>query len=81
MSIVISPRVGAVDEDAVITTVLQNLKSSHDLGGELMTEQWRQGHTLRVIRREPYQTRTLKVLPLHVIHSTRAEPAREESMV
>ncbi len=69
MSIVVSPRVGAVDEPAVVATVLKNIRLTHPLGGELMTEQWRQADTLRVERQEPYETRTQKVPPLHVVRS------------
>ena len=68
VSVGVSPRVGVVDEGAVIATVLDYLQSSHPLGGEFMTEQWRQAHTLRIVRREPVETRT-KTLPLYVIRS------------
>jgi hypothetical protein len=33
----------------------------------MMTEQWLQSGTLRVVRRDPFETRTAKVLPLHVL--------------
>ena len=69
VSIVVSPRVGAVDEPAVVATVLKNIRLTHPLGGELMTEQWRQADTLRVERQEPYETHTQKVPPLHVVRS------------
>jgi hypothetical protein len=67
VSIVVSPRVGPVDEKAVIAATLENLKINHPAGGELMTEQWRQANTLRVVRREPYEARAQKVPPLFVL--------------
>ncbi len=80
VSIVVSPRVGEVNEAGVVETVLENLRSSHELGGELMADQWRQAGTLRVVRREPYQTRTMKVPTLHVSQAriAYADPAQEE---
>lgn len=73
VSVVVSPRVGPLDDAAVLATVLHGIKLTHPLGGELMTEQWRQADILRVVRREPYETRTQKVPPLHVVHGTRAQ--------
>ncbi|HLF71743.1 MAG TPA: hypothetical protein VI759_06300 [Dehalococcoidia bacterium] len=74
--IVVSPRVGPVDEAAVIAVVMENLESSHEgAGGKEMTDQWRQGETLQVVRREPEVTRTQKVAPLRV---RSRDGAREE---
>jgi hypothetical protein len=65
LSIVVSPRVGPVDEEAVIETVLSALEESHAQGGgALMAEQWRLGANLRVVRRDVETTDNLKVLPL-----------------
>jgi hypothetical protein len=36
-------------------------------GGDIMSDKWRQGQTLRVVRREPYTTASAKILPLHMI--------------
>ena len=81
VSIVVSPRVGAVDEDAIVALVLESLQSSHaGGGGALMAEQWRQSNTLRVVRREPYETRTAKVMPLHVLRGgEHASPAPNDA--
>jgi len=81
VSILVSPRVGAVDEDAIVATVMETLRSSHARGGGgRMAEQWRQGSTLRVVRREPYEGRTSKVLPLHMIRRLdQTAESREES--
>jgi phenylacetate-coenzyme A ligase PaaK-like adenylate-forming protein len=65
VSILVSPRVGEVDEAAVVATVLETLESSHEGGGgETMAKMWRQAGTLRVVRREPFETRSSKVMPL-----------------
>jgi hypothetical protein len=64
VSLLVSPRVGEVDEQAVVATALRVLAAYP--GGELMAEHWRQGGTLRVLRREPYVTGGAKILPLHI---------------
>jgi hypothetical protein len=66
VSIVVAPRVGAVDEGAVVAAALRALLA-YPHGGALMASQWRQGSTLRVLRREPYITSSSKILPLHVL--------------
>jgi hypothetical protein len=66
VSVVVAPRVGAVDEAAVIDLVAKTL-GSQPLGGRLMTQQWLEGGTLRVQRREPYTTSSAKILPLHLL--------------
>ena len=67
VSVVVSPRVGDVDEAAVIATVLEALEITHARqGGATMADTWRQGGNLQVVRREPYETRA-KVLPLQVL--------------
>ena len=77
VSIVVAPRVGPVDEPAIIETVLKALDASHaNSGGELMAAQWRNGNTLRVVRREPESGRNSKILPLR-IRPRVAEPARK----
>jgi len=65
VNIVVSPRVGALDDEAVINTVVNSLVSYP--GGDIMIRQWRQGNTLHVVRREPYATSSAKILPLHII--------------
>jgi hypothetical protein len=76
LSIVISERVGPVNEAAVIKTVMENLQATHNhTGGELMSEIWRQGDTLRVVRREPDE-RASKIAPLR-LRPRVSEPAAE----
>jgi len=66
VSILVSPRVGNVDETKLITTVLQTLRSSSN-ANKMMADQWRKAQTLEVIRREPYATDSAKILPLHIL--------------
>lgn len=65
VSILISPRVRQVDEGAVVDTVFKTLVSYP--GGDIMAGKWRDGNTLRVVRREPYATKSAKILPLHIL--------------
>ncbi|HLF71285.1 MAG TPA: hypothetical protein VI759_03965 [Dehalococcoidia bacterium] len=73
VSIVVAPRVGPVDEQALVATILESLAATHEDGGQAMTDIWRQSGTLRVVRREPYATATMKVLPLHVMRPDAAK--------
>lgn len=66
VSLVVSPSVGELDERTVegaIFAVLGKESGSR----RVMAERWRDGKTLRVVRREPYATGAAKVLPLHLI--------------
>ena len=65
VNILVSPRVGNVNEEMVLATVFQVLHSYP--GGDIMSDKWRQGQTLRVLRREPYSTGSAKILPLHIL--------------
>ena len=67
VSLVIHPGVGPVDERSALATVFAALEAVPQ-GGALMADEWRQGGTLRVVRRAPYETRSAKILPLHVLH-------------
>jgi hypothetical protein len=73
VSLLISPRVGEVDEPAAIEAMMSKLSDS-DRTGRYWPDLWRQGGTLRVVRREPYRTSTSKVMPLHVLHQSRTAP-------
>ena len=68
VSILVSPRVGPVDEQAVVETVLQSVGFSD--WSRRMGEMWRRAGTLRVRRQEPYATTRGKILPLHILGST-----------
>jgi hypothetical protein len=62
--IVISPRVGPLDDEAVEREVLAAL-SARDAANRAMAVFWRDGRTLRVVRREPHVGRTGKIQTLH----------------
>ncbi|HLF72665.1 MAG TPA: hypothetical protein VI759_10995 [Dehalococcoidia bacterium] len=66
ISLVVSPRVGAVDEAALLAVVSEWL-SKLPSGGKEMAGLWNQTGVLNVQRREPYATRSAKVLTLHVV--------------
>jgi hypothetical protein len=65
VNIVVSPRIGTVDEREVVEVALRAL-GSHP-ANVYMVQQWRAGHTLRVLRREPYTTPGDKLFPVHVV--------------
>lgn len=69
VSLVVSPRVGEIDEARMVSTALEVLGFSPRgrTGNRIMAGVWRDAQTLRVIRREPHATRAAKILPLHVI--------------
>lgn len=70
VSVVVSPRVGEVDETAMIELVLQSLgKASH--AGDISRVIWQQAGALRVKREEPTWTSRGKLMPLHI---DRTEP-------
>jgi hypothetical protein len=72
VSVVVSPRVGPLDEAEVVAAALVHLARGPAYR-RMMTEVWRDSGTLRVERREPYVTGSAKVLPLHVLEETRRD--------
>jgi hypothetical protein len=74
VSLVASPRVGPLDAASVQACVVGFLnglpRASDNLG-----DRWREGGTLRLVRREPHATGPGKVLPLHVARSGASTPA------
>jgi hypothetical protein len=65
VSLVVSPRVGEVDEVALVDSALNALRNTRD-GHVMMTELWRDGSVLQIVRREPYASPAAKIQPLHV---------------
>jgi hypothetical protein len=64
LSVYVSPRVGAIDEGAILACVMDELEASHArAGGGLMTTVWRRADTLRVLRREPIEVGGGKIPP------------------
>ena len=68
VSLVVRPSVGSIDQSALVSMVYDFLKSE-SAGG---ADEWRQGDTLRVVRRDPYETGSAKILPLHILRSQKA---------
>jgi hypothetical protein len=65
ISLVVSPRVGPIDESLVVANVLENLGGAA-AGTRMMATTWRQGNTLRIVRREPFATSASKIQALHI---------------
>jgi hypothetical protein len=65
VSIVARPTIGPLDDGDVVDEVLDHLGRLPR--NRLMTDTWREGRTLRVVRREPYVTAAGKILPLHLL--------------
>lgn len=66
VDLMVSPRVGTIDQEAVVASVLEFLDGT----GSAQTrraDQWRQARTVSVVRREPIATGASKVMALHVI--------------
>ncbi len=66
VAIVVSPRIGVIDEGDVIETTISFLCSS-GRSQAMMAEMWRTSRTLRVVRRQPYVTAAAKIPALHVL--------------
>jgi hypothetical protein len=65
VDLIATPRIGNLDEQELTDVVLAFLGKSSE-GDRMMSEIWRQGKILRLLRREPYVTSASKVQPLHV---------------
>jgi hypothetical protein len=64
VSVVVHPSLGDLDDGEVVAAVLSHLRSERR--NQLMADIWRDGGTLRVVRREPHMTSAGKILPLHL---------------
>ena len=68
VSLLVHPRLGGIDDAAVMDVVFTALRECP--GGGLMSDTWRESGTLRVVRAEPHITGAFKLLPLHVLGKT-----------
>ena len=68
--LLISPRVGSINEQAVVETVLEALSRGSD-AGSVAGAIWRQAGTLKVRRTEPIWTARGKLMPLHLSHRSK----------
>jgi len=72
LRLLISPRVGKVDEQALAETFIQLIKvgeSSPESWTQSGSDMWAQARTLRVKRDYPIPTRSGKILPFHIVKS------------
>ena len=70
LNLLVSPRVGNIDEKAVIDTFLRLLKKSEnspESWAQSGTEMWAQAGTIRIKRECPVPTKRAKILPFHII--------------
>jgi hypothetical protein len=70
LDLLVSPRIGKIDEAAVAATFVQMLKSAEDSPeswSQSGTEMWSQANTVRVKREYPIPTRRAKILPFHIM--------------
>jgi phenylacetate-coenzyme A ligase PaaK-like adenylate-forming protein len=65
VSVIVSPRIGPVDDKDVVDAVINALSFSE--WSKRMAETWRKEGTLRVLRQDPYVSAIGKMLPLHVL--------------
>jgi hypothetical protein len=65
VSVVVRPTLGPLDEREVVSAVLGHLRA--EPRNRLMADVWRDGDTVRVVRREPYVTGAGKILALHLV--------------
>jgi hypothetical protein len=77
LSLVISPQVAILDENAVIGVVLEAMGRENNAAG-LARAEWAQAGTLRVKRMEPVITARGKLMPLHL--AQRGTRKREASV-
>jgi hypothetical protein len=68
LSLLVSPSVGMVDENAVIETILEALNQS-SVAADLARANWAQAKTFRVKRQQPVWTARGKLNPLHLARS------------
>ena len=73
LSLVISPKVDITDEAAVISTVLDAL-GEKSVANSLTRVIWRKADVLRIKRMEPIRTARGKLMPLHLMQRTAADP-------
>ena len=66
VTLLVSPRIGPVDEAAVSDLVLSYLGGAPGSAMDY-SDRWREGETLRVRREEPVATQASKILALHTV--------------
>lgn len=82
LRLLVSPRVGIVEDSQVVETFLYLLKRAEAQSwGEAGTEMWNQSGTIRIVRDFPMPTASGKILPFHLLkpeqHALRASALAE----
>ncbi len=68
LQLVVSPRVGEINESEVVNTFLRQLKKAEDRGwGQAGTAMWEQCRMVQIIRDYPVPTASGKILPFHLL--------------
>jgi hypothetical protein len=70
LKLLVSPKVAAADDQAVVATFLSLLRDSEDSPESWAAsgiDMWDQAGTVRVVREYPQATRSGKILPFHVV--------------
>lgn len=70
LDLLVSPKVGPIDEQAVVDTFIQLLRNSEDSPeswAQSGTVMWTQADILRVKRDKPVPTKRGKILPFHIL--------------
>jgi phenylacetate-coenzyme A ligase PaaK-like adenylate-forming protein len=66
VSLLVSPRIGRADPEELVAAVFETLAVG-DASRPMMLEQWRGNETLQLVRRDPIETTSGKVLPLYIL--------------
>lgn len=66
LCLVVSPSVGPIDEEKLLTRFQEELRRPW-IQGAAMPTMWRQAGTIKVVRREPVATPSGKLLPFHTM--------------
>jgi hypothetical protein len=77
LSLLVSPSVGTIDEEAIIEAVMKGLERS-SVASDLARVVWKQAKTLRVKRMEPFWTQRGKLMPLHLARNPKLPIEKEE---
>lgn len=70
LRLLVSPRLGEIDENKVVSTfitLLKNAESSPESWAQSGTVMWDQSRHVRVKREYPLSTRSGKILPFHLV--------------
>jgi hypothetical protein len=74
ISILVSPRLGPVDEGAIVAATIEFLRT-RGRPQAMMADVWRKSGTLRVVRRDPYVTGAAKTPAVHVLGDREPPPS------